>query len=245
MLSFHQAVEDDFAAVNTLIIEQLHSRVALVENIGHYIVDAGGKRLRPLLVLLIARALGVKDSRHIDMAAIVEFIHTATLLHDDVVDVSALRRGRVTANAQWMFGDALANLLAFTGFKVTREYYINDAGAQVDVLARSAYLRYREALGEEIGTIPEGLYPGEYLKPVGAQLGAELGASLERKPESEWLPIVRDRAISMMMAEIRDDLLALNVVQDVFFSERSLIDGPRDQVADTIAALRRAGYVYE
>ncbi len=101
MLSFHQAVEDDFAAVNALIIEQLHSRVELVENIGHYIVDAGGKRLRPLLVLLIARALGSKDTRHIDMAAIVEFIHTATLLHDDVVDVSALRRGRVTANAHW------------------------------------------------------------------------------------------------------------------------------------------------
>lgn len=104
MLSFHQAVEEDFAAVNALIIEQLHSRVALVENIGHYIVDAGGKRLRPLLVLLVARALGCKDgesSRHINMAAIIEFIHTATLLHDDVVDVSALRRGRMTANAQW------------------------------------------------------------------------------------------------------------------------------------------------
>lgn len=101
MLSFHQAVEEDFAAVNALIIEQLHSRVALVENIGHYIVDAGGKRLRPLLVLLIARALGCKDARPIDMAAIVEFIHTATLLHDDVVDISSLRRGRVTANAQW------------------------------------------------------------------------------------------------------------------------------------------------
>ena len=101
MLSFHQAVEDDFGAVNALIIKQLHSQVALVENIGHYIVDAGGKRLRPLLVLLIARALGCKGAGHIDMAAIVEFIHTATLLHDDVVDVSALRRGRVTANAQW------------------------------------------------------------------------------------------------------------------------------------------------
>jgi octaprenyl-diphosphate synthase len=101
VLSFHQAVEDDFAAVNALIIEQLHSHVPLVENIGHYIVGAGGKRLRPLLVLLIARSLGCNDSRHIRMAAIVEFIHTATLLHDDVVDVSALRRGRATANAQW------------------------------------------------------------------------------------------------------------------------------------------------
>ncbi len=144
-----------------------------------------------------------------------------------------------------VFGDALANLLAFTGFAVTREYYINDAGAQVDALARSAFLRYREALGEEIGTIPEGLYPGDYLKPVGAALAAEYGATLKDKPEAEWLPVVRNRAIAMMMAQIREDLRSLNVVQDVFFSERSLIDGPRDQVGETIAALRRAGYVYE
>ena len=81
-----------------------------------------------------------------------------------------------------VFGDALANLLAFAGFKVTREYYINDAGAQVDVLARSAYLRYREALGEDIGAIPEGLYPGDYLKPVGAALAAQYGDALTKQP---------------------------------------------------------------
>ena len=144
-----------------------------------------------------------------------------------------------------VFGDALANLLAFTGFAVTREYYINDAGAQVDALARSAFLRYRQALGEDIGPIPEGLYPGDYLKPVGAELATEYGAALKSKPEAEWLPLVRHRAIEMMMAQIRDDLKSLNVVQDVFFSERSLIEGPRDQVGETIAALRRAGYVYE
>jgi len=144
-----------------------------------------------------------------------------------------------------VFGDALANLLAFGGFKVTREYYINDAGAQVDALARSAFLRYREALGEDIGAIPQGLYPGDYLKPVGADLAARYGASLKDKPEAEWLPLVRDRAIDMMMADIRNDLLSLNVVHDVFFSERSLIEGPRDQVGETIAALRRAGDVYE
>jgi arginyl-tRNA synthetase len=144
-----------------------------------------------------------------------------------------------------VFGDALANLLAFSAFKVTREYYINDAGAQVDALARSAFLRYREALGEDIGAIPEGLYPGEYLKPVGAELAARYGASLKDKPEAEWLPLVRNRAIDMMMADIRNDLRSLNVVHDVFFSERSLIEGPRDQVGETIAALRRAGYVYE
>src|ERR1700682_5145266 len=97
-----------------------------------------------------------------------------------------------------VFGDALANLLAFTGFAVTREYYINDAGAQVDVLARSAYLRYREALGEKI-TIPEGYYPGDYLKPVGAALAAEHGRALNQMPEEAWLPVVRRKAIDMMM----------------------------------------------
>ncbi len=144
-----------------------------------------------------------------------------------------------------VFGDALANLLAFAGFKVTREYYINDAGAQVDVLARSAYLRYREALGEDIGAIPDGLYPGDYLKPVGGELAAEHGSALSAKPESEWLPIARAKAIAMMMDSIRDDLDALNVHFDVYFSERSLIEGGGDQVAATIESLRKSGEVYE
>jgi arginyl-tRNA synthetase len=143
-----------------------------------------------------------------------------------------------------VFGDALANLLAFTRFAVTREYYINDAGAQVDVLARSAYLRYREALGEDIGAIPEGLYPGEYLVPVGQALAAEYGRALNQKPEADWLPIVRAKAIDMMMAEIRKDLAALNVKHDVFFSERSLTEGA-DEVARTLEELRRDGKVYE
>src|SRR5487761_2280976 len=104
-----------------------------------------------------------------------------------------------------VFGDALANLLAFAGYDVTREYYINDAGAQVDVLARSAYLRYREALGEDIGPIPEGLYPGDYLKPVGQALAGEYGDRLSAMPETQWLAIVRDKAISMMMDEIKSD----------------------------------------
>lgn len=101
MLPFHQAVATDFDAVNQLIIRQLHSDVGLVENIGHYIVDAGGKRLRPLLVLLTSNCLSYQGRQHLDLAAIIEFIHTATLLHDDVVDLSDLRRGRPTANAQW------------------------------------------------------------------------------------------------------------------------------------------------
>ncbi len=143
-----------------------------------------------------------------------------------------------------VFGDALANLLAFAGYAVTREYYINDAGAQVDVLARSAFLRYREALGEDIGAIPDGLYPGDYLKPVGEALAREHGPRLHNLPEAEWLPIVRDKAVAMMMEAIRDDLTALNVRFDVFFSERSLVaDG--DKVGDTIEALRAKGEVYE
>ncbi|MBR1135858.1 MAG: arginine--tRNA ligase [Bradyrhizobium sp.] len=144
-----------------------------------------------------------------------------------------------------VFGDALCSLLQFAGRDVTREYYINDAGAQVDVLARSAFLRYREALGEEIGVIPEGLYPGDYLKPVGQALAAEHGDRLKAMPEAQWLPIVRDKAIAMMMAEIKDDLAALNIRHDVFFSERSLIAGSTNKVADTIEFLRERGDVYE
>jgi arginyl-tRNA synthetase len=144
-----------------------------------------------------------------------------------------------------VFGDALANLLAFAGFAVTREYYINDAGAQVDVLARSAFLRYREALGENIGPIPEGLYPGDYLKPVGEALVAQYGAALKQQPEAQWLPVVRGLAIDMMMEAVRGDLAALNVRFDVFYSERSLIEGGTDAVAATIDWLRSHGYVYE
>jgi arginyl-tRNA synthetase len=144
-----------------------------------------------------------------------------------------------------VFGDALANLLAFTGFKVTREYYINDAGVQVDLLARSAFLRYREALGEKIGAIPEGLYPGDYLKPVGAAIAAEYGNALAKQSETSWLPIVRDKAVAMMMQAIRDDLAALDVRPDVFFSERSLLMSGEDRVGAAIELLRQRGYVYE
>jgi arginyl-tRNA synthetase len=155
-----------------------------------------------------------------------------------------------------VFGDALANLLAFAGFKVTREYYINDAGAQVDVLARSAFLRYREALGEAIGEIPDGLYPGDYLKECGAELATDYGTKLKEMPEAEWLPIVRARATDMMLAEIRNDLMGLNVVPEVFYSERSLTEGvddpffpstekPKDLVAETIEELRAMGHIYQ
>ena len=144
-----------------------------------------------------------------------------------------------------VFGDALASLLQLAGFDVVKEYYINDAGAQVDVLARSAFLRYREALGENIGEIPEGLYPGDYLKPVGEALSVEYGKTLLAMPEAGWLPLVRTKAITMMMEAIRGDLAALSIAHDVFFSERSLIEGGNNRVAETIDFLRAKGDVYE
>ena len=145
------------------------------------------------------------------------------------------------------FGDALASLLDFAGRKVTREYYINDAGAQVDVLARSAFLRYREALGQDIGAIPEGLYPGDYLKPLGEALARDFGHKLLDLPEEEWLPLVRSRAIADMMAMIREDLRALGIDHEVFSSERELTgaDGEPDRVAEAINFLRGRGLVYQ
>ncbi len=144
-----------------------------------------------------------------------------------------------------VFGDALANLLAFVGYSVTREYYINDAGAQVDILGRSAFLRYREALGHDIGTIPEGLYPGDYLKPVGQALAERFGRALLDVPEEVWLPTVRTAAIDAMMAMIRDDLATLNIRHDLFFSERSLSQGGVDHIRATIDDLRARGLIYE
>ena len=144
-----------------------------------------------------------------------------------------------------VFGDVLANLLAFAGYDVTREYYVNDAGGQVDVLARSVFLRYREALGEDIGEIPQGLYPGEYLKPVGAALAKEHGKSLLNMPEDRWLPLVRTFAIDQVMPMIKADLAALNIKHDAFFSEASLTQGGTDKIKTAIDALRAKGLIYE
>jgi arginyl-tRNA synthetase len=142
-----------------------------------------------------------------------------------------------------VFGDALAALLEVTGYEVIKEYYINDAGAQVDTVARSAFLRYQEALGTDIGDIPSGLYPGEYLIPVGAALAAEHGKNLLAMPEEQWLPIARGKAITMMMDLIKSDLASLKIHQDIFFSEKSLHDS--GEVRDTVADLRARGHVYE
>ena len=142
-------------------------------------------------------------------------------------------------------GDALANLLGFAGYDVTKEYYINDAGVQIDVLARSVLLRYREALGDQIGEIPEGLYPGDYLVPVGEALAEEYGRDLLDMPDDEALAIVKDRAIDTMMAMIRDDLAALNIHHDVFFSERDLHADGEKRIRTAINELTMNGHVYK
>ncbi len=142
-------------------------------------------------------------------------------------------------------GDTLANILAFSGHAVTKEYYINDAGAQVDVLANSAMLRYREALGEDIGEIPAGLYPGDYLVPVGQALASEFGRDLLQKPADEALAIVKDRTIAAMMAMIKEDLALLNVRHEVFFSERTLHADNAKKIKAAIADLTMKGHIYK
>ncbi|MBV8962746.1 MAG: arginine--tRNA ligase, partial [Hyphomicrobiales bacterium] len=140
-------------------------------------------------------------------------------------------------------GDAIASLLDFAGYAVTREYYINDAGAQVDALARSVHFRYREALGEAIGEIPAGLYPGDYLKPIGEKLAQMHGTHFAKAPETQWLPVFREAAIDAMMELIRADLGALGIRHDVFFSERSL--SAEGKVEAVIADLEARGLVYQ
>ena len=140
-------------------------------------------------------------------------------------------------------GDALSGLLEWAGYRVTREYYVNDAGGQVDVLARSAHLRYREALGEDIGEIPEGLYPGDYLKPVGEKLAQEFGSAYKDAPESEWLELFRQRAVAAMMEMIREDLALLGIHHDLFSSEAELQSAKKPEAAE--AWLREKGLVYD
>jgi arginyl-tRNA synthetase len=139
-------------------------------------------------------------------------------------------------------GDALASLLEFVGHKVIREYYVNDAGGQVDVLARSTHLRYREALGETI-EIPEGLYPGDYLKPIGEKLAAEHGNAFVSQPESEWLALFRREAVAAMLVMIKDDLALLGIHHDLFSSEAELQAAGKPEAAE--AWLRERGLVYD
>lgn len=142
-----------------------------------------------------------------------------------------------------VFGDALASLMAWSGYDVTREYYINDTGGQTIILGRSALLRYKQALGETI-EIPPGFYPGDYLIPVGEALKAEYGAGLLDMPEEDAVLIAREAALAVMMDLIRADLAQLNIHHDVFFSERTL-HGAGGDIESTLAWLREEGMVYE
>ena len=140
-------------------------------------------------------------------------------------------------------GDALASVLEWNGYRVIREYYVNDAGGQVDTLARSAWLRYREALGELVGEIPEGLYPGEYLVPVGQALANEFGDRYAAVPEAEWLALFRTRAVAAMLDLIRADLALLGIRHDVFASEAAVQAAHKPEAAE--ARLRAEGLVYD
>lgn len=140
-------------------------------------------------------------------------------------------------------GDALASLLEYAGHKVIREYYVNDAGGQVDVLARSVHLRYREALGEDIGEIPEGLYPGAYLVPVGHKLATHHGDKFVNAPESDWLALFRETAVAEMLVMIKDDLALLGIHHDVFSSEAIVQAEKKPEAAE--AFLRERGLVYD
>ena len=142
-------------------------------------------------------------------------------------------------------GDALANLMAFAGYDVTKEYVINDAGVQIEALGRSVMLRYREALGDRIGEIPAGLYPGDYLVPVGEALAKEFGRSLLQMPDDEALAIVKDRTIEAMMAIIKEDLGLLNVHHEVFFSERTLHADNARAIRTAINDLTLKGHIYK
>ncbi|WP_375619858.1 MULTISPECIES: arginine--tRNA ligase [unclassified Bartonella] len=144
-----------------------------------------------------------------------------------------------------VIGDVLSNLLQFTGYDITKEYYINDAGQQIEVLAHSVLLRYREALGQEINEIPEGLYPGEYLIPLGQSLAQEFGDQLLTMDKDEALSLVKERAIHAMMSMIREDLAALNIYHDIFFSERMLYADNARAIRNTINDLTLNGYIYK
>jgi arginyl-tRNA synthetase len=140
-------------------------------------------------------------------------------------------------------GDALASLLEAAGFDVTREYYVNDAGSQVDTLARSAHLRYREALGEDIGEIPEGFYPGDYLIPIGQSLASEFGIKYVGAPESGWLALFKRKAVAAMLDLIRADLALLGIHHDVFASEMELQEA--GLVTKGMETLEAKGLVYQ
>ncbi|MGJ0395904.1 MAG: arginine--tRNA ligase [Methylocystis sp.] len=244
---FAKEAKPHFSSPRELAVEICHA-LSETENVASAEVAGPGFiniRLKPKIFAQVLRA-ALRDPENFGRVAKSRASALQGKVNVEYVSANPTGPMHVGHGRGAVFGDALAGLLAFSSCEVTREYYINDAGAQVDVLARSAHLRYREALGEAI-TIPEGLYPGDYLKPVGVALARAHGDALVDKPESEWLPIVRAAAIDAMMAMIRDDLAALNITHETFFSERTLHE-KRDGVSAIDAAidwLRAKGLVYE
>ncbi|MBL0849199.1 MAG: arginine--tRNA ligase [Candidatus Liberibacter ctenarytainae] len=142
-------------------------------------------------------------------------------------------------------GDTLANLMELSGYEVTREYYINDAGAQIDILARSVFLRYKQALNNDDYDFSKGLYPGDYLKRVGQDLADQYGSDLLNYPEQEWLSIIKDYSVQEMMNIIKDDLKALNIKHDVFVSEKRFHSNSTSPIQKTIDDLTGKGYIYQ
>ncbi|MBL4567394.1 MAG: polyprenyl synthetase family protein [Porticoccus sp.] len=215
MLSFHQVVKSDFDQVNELIISRLNSEVGLVENIGQYIIDAGGKRLRPLLVLLSANSCGYKGSQHTELAAIIEFIHTATLLHDDVVDTSDLRRGRATANAK--FGNAPSVLVG--DFLYSRAFQMLVEIGNMDIMKIIADTTNIISEGEVQQLInagnpdtSEAVY-NEVIRKKTAQLfdaAAEIGALLAGAPPKQQAAMGRYGHHLGMAFQLVDDALDYN-----------------------------------
>ena len=236
----------------------------LSTNAAMVLAKPAGLKPRALAELLVARLASVDGVTGAEIAGpgFINLRLEARLWHERVLDVlregarygeSGLGAGRkvnveyVSANPTGpltvghargaVVGDALAALLEKVGYEVTREYYINDAGTQVDVLARSTHLRYREALGEEIGEIPSGAYPGLYLKAVGAALAARDGERWRDEPEEVWLPELRQFAVDAMVEAIKADLAALGIHHDVFSSERAMVEsGGVEAVMETLTA---------
>jgi len=242
----------------------------LSTNAAMVLSKAAGMKPRDLAEKIAEKLDGLDDVHSVDIAGpgFINLRVAAPVLRGELLEIEQLgaEYGRsdkgkgVTVNIEYVsanptgpmhmghcrgavVGDALADLLEAVGNKVIREYYVNDAGSQVDTLARSAHLRYLEALGEDIGTIPEGLYPGDYLKPVGEALAAEFGDKYTGAAEADWLLIFRKAAVAKMMDMIRSDLAMLGIRHDVFSSEAELHEAGKADIAE--AELRSRDLVYD
>ena len=242
----------------------------LSTNAAMVLAKPAGSNPRALAALLLPRLAQIPGVTAVEIAGpgFVNLRLAPDVWHDELAAILELRGdyGRSTAGAGHrvnveyvsanptgpmhmghcrgaVVGDALASLLAFVGHPVTREYYVNDAGSQVQTLGRSAHLRYREALGEDIGEIPEGFYPGDYLVPVGAALAAEFGERYARAPEAEWLDLFRAKAVAAMLDMIRADLALLGIHHDLFASEAEVQDSGK--VTAAFAELEAKGLLYQ